>query len=387
MTNHYARPSIGDLCNFVSGNGFRPSDWRSSGLPIIRIQNLNGSRSFNYFAGQPKEKWIVNPGDLLFAWAGVKGVSFGPTIWSGPRGVLNQHIFRVVPKKDVEKYWLYLILQVITRKIEANAHGFKSSLVHVHKEDIANQVVNLPPLPEQRKIAEILGAWDRAIELTSALLAAARTRKRGLMQILLTGRCRFSEFEGQPWREVRLGEVISGKKNKGKIVPTNDNGVGIPYIGATAFEGKFLNFTEADNAVLCKPEDLLVLWDGENAGAAAFGLRGAVSSTVVRFQLDEKRVVAPFISELIWLYNSEVRAIREGSGIPHMPKHFETWFKFLLPSVNEQRRISDVLTSQQDEIYALQKQIENLHLQKKSLMQKLLTGEWRVSQNNKGAGT
>ena len=114
MTNHYARPSIGDLCNFISGNGFRPSDWRSSGLPIIRIQNLNGSRSFNYFAGQPKEKWIVNPGDLLFAWAGVKGVSFGPTIWSGPRGVLNQHIFRVVPKKDVENIGCTLFWDLCT---------------------------------------------------------------------------------------------------------------------------------------------------------------------------------------------------------------------------------------------------------------------------------
>lgn len=209
MTNHYTRFSIGDLCKFINGNGFRPSDWQSSGLPIIRIQNLNGSRSFNYFSGQPKEKWIVNTGDLLFAWAGVKGVSFGPTIWPGPRGVLNQHIFRVVPKEGVEKYWLYLVLQIATRQIEASAHGFKSSLVHVHKKDITNQVVNLPPLPEQRKIAEILSAWDRGIELTEALLAAARTRKHGLMQILLTGKCRFSEFEGQAWREVRLGDVAS----------------------------------------------------------------------------------------------------------------------------------------------------------------------------------
>ncbi|MXW41272.1 MAG: hypothetical protein F4Z75_09075 [Synechococcus sp. SB0668_bin_15] len=69
-------------------------------------------------------------------------------------------------------------------------------------KDIRAVSINLPPLPEQRKIAEILGTWDRAIELTSALLEAARTRKRGLMQILLTGKCRFSEFEGQPWREV-----------------------------------------------------------------------------------------------------------------------------------------------------------------------------------------
>jgi type I restriction enzyme S subunit len=185
MRDDHTRRSIGDLCDFHNGNGFRPPDWRPSGLPIIRIQNLNGSQNFNYFDGEPKPKWIVTPGDLLFAWAGVKGVSFGPTIWPGPRGVLNQHIFRVVPKKGVDKYWLYLALQVATRRIESNAHGFKSSLVHVQKDDITNQGVALPPLPEQRKIAEILRTWDEAIAKLEALRAAKHDRLTGLTQKLL----------------------------------------------------------------------------------------------------------------------------------------------------------------------------------------------------------
>ena len=174
MRSGHQPKAIGELCNFINGNGFRPPDWKASGLPIIRIQNLNGSTSFNYFEGTPNTKWIVEPGDLLFAWAGVRGVSFGPTIWPGPRGVLNQHIFRVVPNKGVDKYWLYLALQVATRRIEANAHGFKASLVHVQKDDITNQIVELPSLLEQRNIAKILRAWDEAIEKTERLLDAAR---------------------------------------------------------------------------------------------------------------------------------------------------------------------------------------------------------------------
>lgn len=90
--------TIGDVCDFESGNGFRPQDWKTKGLPIIRIQNLNGSDSFNYFEGEPDPSWIVEPNDLLFAWVGVKGVSFGPTIWNGPKGILNQYIYRIRPK-------------------------------------------------------------------------------------------------------------------------------------------------------------------------------------------------------------------------------------------------------------------------------------------------
>lgn len=133
---HTTPCTIGDVCDFESGNGFGPEDWKTKGLPIIRIQNLNGSESFNYFEGDPDPSWIVETNDLLFAWAGVKGVSFGPTIWNGPTGVLNQHIYRIRPKKGVNKRWLYYALLEVTAEIESKAHGFKTSLVHVRKADI-----------------------------------------------------------------------------------------------------------------------------------------------------------------------------------------------------------------------------------------------------------
>lgn len=105
-------------------------------MAIIRIQNLNGSQDFNYYNQEPQEQWIVKPGTLLFAWAGVKGVSFGPKIWDGPTGVLNQHIYKITPKNGVDLYWLYAIFEMVTSRIEKNAHGFKTNLLHVRKSDI-----------------------------------------------------------------------------------------------------------------------------------------------------------------------------------------------------------------------------------------------------------
>src|SRR5262249_37641867 len=69
---------LGELCSLSGGHGFRPKDWSDHGLPIIRIQNVRGSTEFNFFAGDPDPSWIVEPGELLFSWAGVPGVSFGP---------------------------------------------------------------------------------------------------------------------------------------------------------------------------------------------------------------------------------------------------------------------------------------------------------------------
>lgn len=179
---------IGELCTFVNGHGFGASEWSDHGLPIIRIKNLNGSPDFKYFAGEPKQSWRVDPGDLLFAWAGVKGISFGPRIWRGPQGVLNQHIYLVRPQAGVAAEWLFETLHQVTRDIEERAQGFKSSLLHVRKADIAEHLVPVPPLAEQNAIAERSAFLAEMQEIERSNLEAQLKLKQALMSDLFTGR-------------------------------------------------------------------------------------------------------------------------------------------------------------------------------------------------------
>ncbi|MEI8672556.1 restriction endonuclease subunit S [Vibrio sp. SA48] len=81
VPNDWRKQQISDICTLQNGNSFKPHQWDTKGLPIIRIQNLNGSENFNYYSGEVNEKWLVETGQLLFSWAGTKGVSFGPFIW------------------------------------------------------------------------------------------------------------------------------------------------------------------------------------------------------------------------------------------------------------------------------------------------------------------
>jgi type I restriction enzyme, S subunit len=107
----WLRVPLGALCELTNGFAFKPSDWESDGVPIIRIQNLNGGQDFNYFDGSfVPEKFVVRAGDLLFSWSGNRGTSFGPYIWKGPDGYLNQHIFKVQPADAVNPRWLYYAL-------------------------------------------------------------------------------------------------------------------------------------------------------------------------------------------------------------------------------------------------------------------------------------
>jgi type I restriction enzyme S subunit len=134
---------------------------------------------------------------LLFAWSGTKGVSlsFGARVWKGPKAVLNQHIFRVIPNTEsVLPEFTYYLLKQIQERIESKAHGFKSSFVHVKKSDITNLTFPLPPLPEQQKIAKILSAIDEKLEVQQSKNHQYQELKQGLMQQLLTGKIRVTNL-------------------------------------------------------------------------------------------------------------------------------------------------------------------------------------------------
>ena len=61
---------IGELCDLKNGRAFKPSEWTTNGLPIVRIQNLNdASAHFNHFDGEVSDRFLIENGNLLFAWS------------------------------------------------------------------------------------------------------------------------------------------------------------------------------------------------------------------------------------------------------------------------------------------------------------------------------
>lgn len=180
---------LGGLCSLLNGLAFKPEDWTDSGLPIIRIQNLNGGTDFNFFAGVVREDYIIPPGTLLFSWSGSRGTSFGPFIWSGAVGVLNQHIFRVTPVAGVRLSWFYYALDDVRTRVERHAHG-GSGLVHVKRGDLENYLIATPPEPEQRSIETVLSEYDDRVRREEEHRDKLYLLKNGLMQDLLTGRVR-----------------------------------------------------------------------------------------------------------------------------------------------------------------------------------------------------
>lgn len=144
------------LVRFNNGLAFKPSDWANSGVPIIRIQNLNGSEAFNYTTktGLPDDL-LITKGDIVFSWSGNIGTSFGPFVWERDfDGYLNQHIFKL-EKIAAHRRYFYYVLKAVTKNVEENTHGI-IGLVHITKPELGSISVPLAPSDEQVAIAEWL---------------------------------------------------------------------------------------------------------------------------------------------------------------------------------------------------------------------------------------
>ncbi len=171
---------IGDSLNLINGRAFKPSEWSTTGTPIVRIQNLNNPKApFNYYQGDLPAKIALDDGDLLFAWSGTPGTSFGAHIWRGGKAWLNQHIFKVeFDAAQFDKRFLQLAINHNLNDYIRAAHG-GAGLAHITKGKFEASELPCPPLTEQRRIvAEIEKQFTRVDVGVAALRRTQANLKR-----------------------------------------------------------------------------------------------------------------------------------------------------------------------------------------------------------------
>jgi type I restriction enzyme S subunit len=180
MSGKWKRVRVGDTLRLVNGSAFKPTDWTKDGLPIVRIQNLNNPDApFNLTTRELPEKFRLRGGELLFAWSGTPGTSFGAHIWRGGEAWLNQHIFNVLFDENQwdKKFLQFAINQNLSEYIRA-AHG-GAGLAHITKGKFENSELAQPPLPEQRRtVAEIEKQFTRLEAGVTALRRVQANLKR-----------------------------------------------------------------------------------------------------------------------------------------------------------------------------------------------------------------
>lgn len=239
----------------------------------------------------------------------------------------------------------------------------------ISKKAMSGTFLIVPPLAEQKKIAEVLGVWDKAIEKQSHLIEQLTLRKRGLMQQLLTAKRRLPGFS-DPWKEVKLGEICNITTGKLDANAMEDNGI-YPFFTCAKDVYKI-------NKYAFDTEALLISGNGEYVGYVHY-CKGKFNAYQRTYVLDQFRDNIFYLKYTLQYYlPKRILQTKSSSNTPYIVIGTLQDMIILEPSKAEQTAIAEVLTAADREIELAQQKLELLRQQKRGLMQQLLTGKKRV---------
>ncbi len=397
-----------DICSLVAdGTHFSPQS-KSGPFRYVTSKNIRFGRmdlsNCEYISeeehGAIYQRCPVKKGDLLLTKDGANTGNAAINLLTEEFSLLSSvALIRGKPDRVLNSYLLQYILSPKGQfQIKSEMAGL--AITRLTLTTINRLRIPIPPLPEQRKIAAILTAWDDALALLDRRIAAAEQRKRGLMQRLLTGQVRFPEFAGQPWREVRLGK-IGGCIRGVSYTPQDDLRSGdkentVRLLRANnIYEGQ-INIDDLQFVISDRCKDLQYLRQSDIAicmasgsknivgKAASFNLNDGFTYTVgafcAIFRINDT-VLASYISQFFQstVYRRKLLSLTAGSSINNLkPSDIEN-IRLQMPSTREeQRRIAAVLSTCDRELDLLRRKRAAVAQQKQGLMQRLLTGQVRV---------
>ncbi|WP_069130043.1 restriction endonuclease subunit S [Rhodohalobacter halophilus] len=291
--------------------------------------------------------------------------------------------------KTADRYRAYILKNwPVAKELKKIATGI--SVFGISKGNLSKLRIPLPSLPEQKKIADILSTWDRAIETLDRLIAKKEELKKGLMQQLLTGKKQFPGFEGE-WREVRFKDVvkIDAKSLNSKTSPDYE----FEYISLSDVENGHISndlevyeFKDAPSRAkrIVSEGDILMATVRPNLQAFAMAKKehnGKIASTGFAVLTPKKNFNIRYLYHYLYSHHisGQFYALTVGSNYPAINSSDVKKLKIRLPADNEEiNKIESVLTNIDKEIKSLEKNKELLVIQKKGLMQQLLTGKTRV---------
>lgn len=389
---------LGDVIEYKKGFAFKTIQYKNEGVRIIRVSDTNaegikkdGNVYIDINEAKNHSEYQLLENDIVIQTVGSRPPMYdsmvGKTILVNKEfkgSLLNQNAVRLRAKNGNNNFLFSLFrrkeyLDFIKTLVRGNANQVSITL-----EDLFKYQIPYPKLlPEQQKIATILSNWDAAIDTTKQIIEKLQLRNRGLAQKLLTGKIRVKGFEKTKWVEKKADKIFKShtdKTHEGEpeiLSATQDRGV-IPR----SMSNYDIKYDENSLGTYKKVEvgDYVISLRSFQGGIEYSEYEGIVSPayTILKeinpisktfFKVYFK--TETFINRL----NTIIYGIRDGKQISF--GDFAT-LNLPFPTIEEQELISKILNTSTSEFNHYQQKLKTLQLQKKGLMQQLLTGKIRV---------
>lgn len=388
IPDSWEKCKIGDVVVFEGGSQPPKSEFISQYKEgYIRLIQIRDYKNDNYITFIPKElaRKFCDKTDVMIG-------RYGPPIFQifrGIEGAYNVALMKAIPNKNrlLKDYLYYYLQNESLFKLIDRLSRRSSGQTGVDLDALNNFDFPLPGLEEQQKIVDIILTWDLAIEKQQQIIEKKKEFKKGLLQILLSGEVRFKEFTDE-WKNLMIKDVAES------ISELNKENNQLTVLSCTKYDGLVESLKYFGKQMFS--DDIAKykkVWKNDFAYATnhieegSIGVQrvcnvGLVSPMYTVFRVNNNIVDTDYLFYLlkteryISMYKARMSASVDRRGSLRWPEFSK--IKLILPSINEQKKIVEVLKTADKEIELLQKELESLKLQKKGLMQRLLTGEVRV---------
>ncbi len=267
----------------------------------------------------------------------------------------------------------------------------ETSIAHLTREKLLALPILLPPLPEQKAIANLLSTWDEGIEKTERLIQAKEKRFKCLLRELIQ-----EPRNDTKWKKMKLGEVCKvitsnvDKKTSPDEIPVRLCNYMDVY--KNYYITSSLNFMEASATIneiekyQLKLHDVLLTKDSETADDIANSacVLDASDHLLCGYHLailrPKKQLHGPYLNFALHTPRIRYEFSRQANGATRFGLTMSAYnmVELPFPPMEEQQQIADTLSTAQQEIKLLKQIAEKYKAQKRGLMQKVLTGEWRI---------
>ena len=320
------------------------------------------------FINDASDSQEINFGDICIAGSGetIEDIGKCAVFIDDKTGYAGGDI--IIFRSDENPLTLSYILNSDLCKRQKYRLGQGHSVVHIYSSQLQNLKIPLPPLPEQKKIADCLSTWDSAIEKQNALINALTDRKKALMQQLLTGKKRLPGFSDE-WKEVKLGEISIKKSSTLQANSLEENNGEFKVYGASGIVANIDFYNESE-------EYIGIVKDGSGVGNLM--LCDAKSSVLGTLDIIKNNKKSNLFFIYLILSKIHFEKYKVGGAIPHIYYRDYSREKINIPSLSEQTAIAAILATADRELTLQKEKLAQLQSQKKGLMQVLLTGKKRL---------
>lgn len=385
---------LGDIVSITSGESPSLYHLKAEGkYPYVKVEDLNNCEKYQESSREYSDdnNTTIKAGSIIFPKRGASILNNKVRI-AAKDIQMDSNMMAITPHTTiVDTEFLYI--RILHERLYRIADT--SSIPQINNKHIIPYKIAVPPLAEQRKIAEVLGVWDEAIEKQARLIEKLALRKRALMQRLLSAKLRLPGFS-EPWQKVKLGEICERVTRKN--IEDNQNVMTISAQRGFVAQTDFFNKSVASETL----ESYYLVFKDEFCYNKSYS-NGYPMGAIKRLSEADKAVVTSLyicfnvkpetntnIDYLSYYFdngglNRGLTKIANEGGRAHgllnvTPKDF-FGLSFEIPSLKEQTAIAEVLIAADREIELAKEKLERLRRQKRGLMQQLLSGKKRVKIN------